>query len=152
MKKTIVWIGIAAVIAVVIGLTVRPSGGGLRNVDSAGVNAAKAKGAQIIDVRSAGEYEMGHIPGAINAPVDEIQTAAASWDREAAYVVYCATGSRSAAAVATMQSLGFKNIDHFAQGIQAWTGELEKGSTSAAPAGAIQAGEKPIFIEFLTTS
>jgi len=152
MKKAIVWMAIVAVIAVVIGLVMKPSGGGVKNVDAAGVTAAQADGAQIIDVRSAGEYEMGHIPGAVNVPVDEVQTTAAAWDKDARYVVYCATGSRSAAAVATMQSLGFKNIDHFAQGIQAWTGELEKGATSAAPAGAIQAGTKPIFIEFSTTS
>lgn len=152
MKKAIVWVAIVAVIAVVIGLVIKPSGGGVKNIDAAGVTAAKANGAQIVDVRSAGEFEMGHIPGAINVPVDEVQATAASWDKDASYVVYCATGSRSAAAVATMQSLGFKNIDHFNQGIQAWTGELEKGAASAAPAGAIQTSGKPVFIEFYTNS
>lgn len=151
MKKAIVWVGIAAVIAVVIGLSVRPSGGGLRDVDAAGVVAAKAKGAQIVDVRSGGEYEMGHIPGAINVPVDEVQAGAASWDREANYVVYCATGSRSAAAVQTLQTMGFKNIDHFAQGIQAWTGELEKGPATES-SGAIKTSGKPVFVEFFTNS
>ena len=43
-------------------------------------------------MRSQGEYDLGHIPGAVNVPVDTLQTAAANWDRNATYVVYCATG------------------------------------------------------------
>ena len=39
------------------------------------VNFAKLlnEGAQIIDVRSPGEYQTGHIKGSINIPVDQLQ-------------------------------------------------------------------------------
>jgi len=149
VKKIVVWIAIALVVGVVGFLALKPAGG-LKNVDAAGVTAAQAKGAQVVDVRSGGEFELGHIPGAINVPVDGLQAAAASWDRNATYVVYCATGARSAAAVATMQSMGFKNIDHFAAGIQAWTGKLESGTQKTTQK--IETSGKPVLVEFYTDS
>ena len=149
MKKTIVWIVIAGVLGVVGFLALKPAGG-LKNVDAAGVIAAQAKGAQVVDVRSGGEFEIGHIPGAVNAPIDQLQASVASWDRNATYVVYCATGSRSAVAVQTMQTMGFKNIDHFASGIQAWTGKLESGAQKTVQN--IATSGKPVLVEFYTDS
>jgi rhodanese-related sulfurtransferase len=150
MKKAIIWIVLAAALGVGVFFAFRPSGGGIKVVDAAGVTASQAKGAQVVDVRSAGEYEMGHIPGAINVPVDEVQTTAANWDKTKTYVVYCATGARSAAAVATMQSMGFTNIDHFAAGIQAWTGKLDTGTAKAT--GTVPTSGKPVMVEFYTNS
>lgn len=149
--KAVLWIAIAGLVGVVLFLAFKPSGGsGIRNIDAAGVEAAKAKGAQIIDVRSPGEFEMGHIPGAKNVPVDQIGTSAAGWNKDATYVVYCATGARSAQAVQTMQTLGFKNIEHFSAGIQAWNGPLEKGGATASTN--IETSGKPVFVEFFTDS
>ena len=128
MKKVIVWVVIAAAVAGVLFLAFKPaSGGGVKNVDSAGLIAAQEKGAQVIDVRSQGEYDLGHIPGAVIVPVDTLQTAAANWDRNATYVVYCATGSRSAEAVSIMTAMGFKNIDHFARGRSGVDGQARHG-------------------------
>ena len=149
--KLIVW-GLVAVAVVVVGfLLFKPAaGGGVKVVDSAGVVAAQQKGAQVIDVRTPGEYQLGHIPGAINVPVDQIQATAANWDKNATYVIYCATGARSAQAVQYLTAMGFKNLDHFDKGIQAWTGKLESGRTSAGQT--IQTSGKPVFIEFYTDS
>lgn len=151
MKK-VVWIVLAVAVVAVLVFAFRPSGGGggIRTVDAAGVTKAQEAGAQIVDVRTSGEYQLGHIPGAINVPVDEVAQAAASWDKNKTYVVYCATGSRSAAAVATMQSMGFTNIDHFDAGIQAWTGQLDTGAAKAT--GTIETAGKPVMIEFYTNS
>jgi len=152
--KTILWIviGVVAVAALVWGLT--QTGGGVENVDAAGVEAAmKQPGVQVIDVRTAGEYQMGHIPGAINVPVDQLEASAASWDRDATYVVYCATGSRSMTAVETMKAMGFANIKHFNAGIQAWSGQLDKGDdTATSSAGTVETNGKPVFVEFYTDS
>lgn len=150
MKKAIIWIVFAAVAGIVLAFAFRPSGGGIRVVDSAGVTASQAKGAQIVDVRTAGEYELGHIPGAINVPVDQIQVTAANWDRTKTYVIYCATGARSAQAVSMMQAMGFTNLDHFAAGIQAWTGKLDSGNTKAT--GTVETAGKPVMIDFYTDS
>jgi phage shock protein E len=151
VKKALIWIAIAGAVAAVLFFAFKPaSGGGVKNVDSAGVTASQGKGAQVIDVRSQGEYELGHIPGAVNVPVDTIQTAAANWDRNATYVVYCATGARSAQAVEMMTAMGFKNIDHFSQGIQAWTGTLDSGAKTSSQT--IETSGKPVMIEFYTDS
>ncbi len=151
MKKAAIWVVIAAAVVAIAFMAFKPaSGGGVKNVDSEGVVAAQNAGAQIIDVRSQGEYELGHIPGAVIVPVDTLQSAAANWDRDAKYVVYCATGARSAQAVEMMTAMGFKNIDHFAQGIQAWTGKLDKGGQSSTQK--VETAGKPVLIEFYTNS
>lgn len=46
-------------------------------------------GAMVIDVRPAEEYEAGHIPGAINIPVDELPRHLASLPQEQEIVAYC---------------------------------------------------------------
>ena len=150
-SKTIIWVIVAIVVAGAAFLLLRPSGGGgIQNVDAAGAQAAIDKGAQVVDVRTAGEYQMGHIPGAVNTPVDQLEAAAQSWDKDATYVVYCATGQRSATAVETMKALGFKNIAHLSAGIQSWPGELETGGQTSDTK--IQTSGKPVFVEFYTDS
>jgi len=152
VKKVVLWAVIAAAVAGVLFLAFKPAnGGGVKNVDSDGLIAAQKNGAQVIDVRSQGEYDLGHIPGAVLVPIDTLQTAAASWDRNAQYVVYCATGSRSTEAVSVMTAMGFKNIDHFAKGVQAWTGKLDTGDAASASQTVETAG-KPVMIEFFTNS
>ena len=68
-------------------------------VDVKGVQKAAADGVRIVDVRSVGEFEGGHIPGAQNVPLDQFQSVASQWDKNAPVLVYCQTGSRSAEAV-----------------------------------------------------
>jgi len=149
-SKTVVWIVIAVVAVGAAFVLFRPSSGGITNVDAAGAQKAIDDGAQIIDVRTAGEFQMGHIPGAVNTPVDQLEAAAQSWDRDATYVVYCATGQRSATAVETMRAMGFGNIAHFNAGIQAWSGKLDTGAQTSDQK--IETAGKPVFIEFYTDS
>jgi rhodanese-related sulfurtransferase len=146
--KLVLWVSIAVVIVVVIALASRPAGSDVQNVDAAGVKSAAAAGAQLIDVRTPGEFQMGHVAGAINVPLDQFEAAAQGWDKELTYVVYCATGSRSTTAIQTMQALGFTSIKHFAAGLQAWDGGLEKGSASSAEK--IETSGKPVLVEFYT--
>jgi len=149
VKKMIVWVVVAVAVIAVATLLFKPSsGGGIKKVDSAGLVAAQKAGAQIVDVRTPGEYQMGHIKGAISVPVGELRSAAASWNRDKEYVLYCATGSRSADAQAVMSDMGFKNVADFSGGTSAWTGELESGAATAAPG--IPVSGKPVMIEFYT--
>jgi rhodanese-related sulfurtransferase len=142
----------AGVIAVVLYVLFQPAGGGavsgIRKVDSAGLQAAQKAGAQVIDVRSPGEFQLGHIPGAVNVPVEQIQSAAGGWSRTASYVVYCASGERSAEAQSILQGMGFKNVADLTGGIAAWTGSVDKGNSTANQT--IQTSGKPVFIEFYT--
>jgi rhodanese-related sulfurtransferase len=143
----------AGAVAVVLFLLFQPAGGGgagggIRKVDSAGLLAAQKAGAQVIDVRSPGEFQGGHIPGAVNVPVEQIQSAAGGWSRTSSYVVYCASGARSAQAQSILQQMGFKNVADLTGGIAAWTGQVDKGNSTSNQT--IQTDGKPVFIEFYT--
>jgi len=149
VKKALPWILLGAAVAVIGILLFQPSANsGFRKIDSAGLTALQSKGAQIIDVRTPGEYALAHIPGAINVPVDQLQASAASWNRSASYVVYCASGARSAQASEIMKAMGFKNVADLSGGIAAWTGQIEKGAAAAQQT--IPTSGKPVFIEFYT--
>ena len=76
----------------------------------------------IIDVRTADEFNSGHIAGAINIDYESPQFTAdvSKLDKNKQYLVYCATGIRGAAATQIMISLGFKDVQNMAGGITAW--------------------------------
>lgn len=149
MKKALPWILVGAAVAVIAILLFQPkSGGGFTKVDSAGLMALQQKGAQVVDVRTSGEYALGHIPGSINVPVDELKAKAAGWKRDSAYVVYCASGARSAQAQDIMKSMGFKSVADLTGGIATWTGQIEKGATTSQQT--VPTNGKPVFIEFYT--
>ncbi|TFB77924.1 rhodanese-like domain-containing protein [Cryobacterium glaciale] len=63
----------------------------------------------IIDVRTAPEYVGGHLQDAINIDVQsaDFDTLITALPIDGDYIVYCATGNRSAAAVTRMADLGF---------------------------------------------
>ena len=68
-------------------------------------------GALIIDVRSSGEFNSGHLPGAINFPLDDIETAlpAKVKDKSRPLLLHCASGMRSGKARRKLQGLGYTN-------------------------------------------
>lgn len=66
------------------------------------------KGAIIIDVRSKGEFQGGHIKGAINIPLDRIQSEASKLKKDKAIITCCASGMRSSSAKSILQSKGFE--------------------------------------------
>lgn len=75
------------------------------------VRAAIEQGALVVDVRTAGEYASGHYPNALNIPHDSIAKKSGKLgSKERAIVVYCASGSRSSAAAASLKQLGFTNV------------------------------------------
>ncbi|WP_167305876.1 rhodanese-like domain-containing protein [Nocardioides euryhalodurans] len=69
-------------------------------------------GATVIDVRTPEEYDAGHVADALPADIgtDDFEQAVADLPREDAYVVYCATGRRAAAAVERMEDAGFTDV------------------------------------------
>lgn len=57
---------------------------------------------QIIDVRSPSEFATGHIPGAINVPLDQIESRIRDLDSEASIVLVCQMGKRARMAAALL--------------------------------------------------
>jgi rhodanese-related sulfurtransferase len=50
---------------------------------------------QLIDVRSAGEFAAGHVPGAVNVPMDEVEARLDDLKGSAPVVLICQSGQRS---------------------------------------------------------
>ena len=68
-------------------------------------------GATILDVRTKAEFETGHIPGAINIPVDQLsKNLATLTDKNKPIITCCASGVRSATAQQLLTSKGFINV------------------------------------------
>jgi phage shock protein E len=68
-------------------------------------------GAVLIDVRSAQEFEDGHLEGAINieyTQIDALSDAIGNLDRSV--VVYCRSGRRSGKAMEDLKKRGFNNV------------------------------------------
>jgi rhodanese-related sulfurtransferase len=69
-------------------------------------------GALLVDTRTAGEFNGGHIEGAINIPYDIISNVIGQHtaDKSKAIVVYCHSGARSGSAKATLLRAGYTNV------------------------------------------
>jgi rhodanese-related sulfurtransferase len=87
--------------------------------------SAEGKCLEILDVRTAQEYDTGHLKGSINLDFKSpsFKDQAASLDRNKAYLIYCRTGRRSARAVMLMISLGFMELYNLTNGIEQWQRE-----------------------------
>ena len=68
------------------------------------------EGAQIIDVRSPGEFNSGHIKGSINIPLQNIQNNLSKIKRDKPVITCCASGMRSASAKSILKSNGYKHL------------------------------------------
>ncbi len=73
--------------------------------------AARFKqGLNVLDVRKPGEYETGHVVGAVNRPLDFINEWTNEEDRNKTYYVHCAGGYRSMVTASILKARGFENI------------------------------------------
>ncbi len=81
-----------------------------RGLSKEQLSALMAKGAQVVDVRSPSEFRGGHVPGAKNIPLDQIQTRSKELDPARPVVLCCASGSRSAMAVSLLKQKGFADV------------------------------------------
>jgi rhodanese-related sulfurtransferase len=65
------------------------------------------EGAELIDVRTRGEFAQGHVPGAVNIPLDEVLRAAERLAKGGKPVVlYCQSGMRSSSAARALRKAG----------------------------------------------
>ncbi|WP_242929149.1 rhodanese-like domain-containing protein [Pontibacter vulgaris] len=81
-------------------------------------NASKA---ELLDVRTAGEFASGTIPGAKNLDVTspQFQQALQTLDKDKEYFVFCRSGNRSGSACDLMTAHGFKAYN-LSGGVGAW--------------------------------
>lgn len=78
---------------------------------------------QILDVRTAAEYASGHVPGALNIPIQELSERIdelSQYDRHAPIIVYCEQGIRAHRGIGILQEAGFTHVQQLAGDMKAW--------------------------------
>ena len=67
----------------------------------------------VVDVRSKLEFWLGHLPGAVCVPVDQLPHGLADLQgvtTKSRILVYCASGARSAAAASMLMAAGYQRV------------------------------------------
>src|SRR6516164_8400866 len=102
------WIGLILFLVVLIGVMLLRRIGQIRPEEA---RELLRKGAIVVDVRTPGEFAGGHLPKAINIPLDEITVALPKRfpDRGKAILLHCQSGMRSGVARNQLRALGYAN-------------------------------------------
>ena len=81
----------------------------------------------LVDVRTKEEFEEGHLPGALNIPMEEAEDRFEDEcpDKERFYGLYCHSGGRSEVVTEFLQSIGYVNAKNIG-GVISWSGPLVK--------------------------
>lgn len=90
----------------------------------------------VLDVRTPEEYSAAHLHGAVllNIADPAFPGQIDTLDRDAPYLVYCRSGSRSWTAGRYMIQLGFTEVYNLQDGIISWTGAVEQGGAEQGDA------------------
>ncbi len=75
---------------------------------------------RLVDVREAGEWAQGHIPGAVHVPLSQLGSRLGALPKDKPVVFYCLSGARSASAVKIAQAAQLPHDTHVGGGITAW--------------------------------
>jgi rhodanese-related sulfurtransferase len=116
----------------------------------------------LVDVRTPGEYENGHLKNAKNININDenFEPSLTALDTNKPIFVYCLSGNRSMRAAKVMESMGFKTIYNMAGGFSAWNSagkESEKGNSSSAGMSKkefdklVLHGDTLVFVDFNAT-
>ena len=79
--------------------------------------------AVVIDVCEPDEFARGHVIGAKNLPLGQLEDKLAQVvkNKSTHVIMVCQVGARSARAAATARKLGFENVQSLSGGLRAWT-------------------------------
>jgi hydroxyacylglutathione hydrolase len=94
--------------------------------------AVRGERVAVLDVRTAAEWSAGHLPGAVNIPLGELQSRAGELTHGRPLVVHCQAGARAAIAASLLSAHGVTNLRLYGGGYAEWSAAGHP--TSAAPA------------------
>ena len=98
-------------------------GGGAAGITPAeAVQLMNREKAVVVDVCSPEEFANGHVTGAKNVPLAELEAKlpAVAKNKSAPVVMVCASGARSNRAVAVAKKLGYEKVHSLTGGMGAW--------------------------------
>ena len=85
---------------------------------------------QIVDVREHFEWEICHIEGALNIPMNLIVESIDKISKDITTVIMCHHGVRSMNVIQYLESKGCKNLINLEGGIQAWATDVDKSMST----------------------
>jgi glyoxylase-like metal-dependent hydrolase (beta-lactamase superfamily II)/rhodanese-related sulfurtransferase len=89
-------------------------------VDELKARIAEGADVTVVDVRRPGEFQAGHIDGAVHLPLHELEKKASTLDRNKPVAMICASGYRSSIATSVLERLGFHQFSNVVGGMNAW--------------------------------
>jgi phage shock protein E len=102
MTKLILAVAVALVLALLLLRSPKD------RIDGAEARRLLEEGAVLLDVRTPAEFASGHIEGAINIPVQELEARlGVVGEKNKTVIVYCRSGARSAQAAKTLAGAGY---------------------------------------------
>lgn len=92
------------------------------NVNEFNEKLIQTSNAQLIDVRTPGEYAGGHLKNAINFDWNgnNFEAQIKKLDKQKPVFVYCLSGGRSASAASNLRNAGFKTVYEMNGGMMKW--------------------------------
>lgn len=130
MKKVILPLLLFALVVMssCVQCSVSHAGGNFRRVDVAEFKEFIANpDVQLVDVRTADEYNAGHIPGSINIDVLKgHEELASTLDPERPVALYCRSGRRSENAGWVLEKAFFRNVVDLKGGYNEWVESLSE--------------------------
>jgi rhodanese-related sulfurtransferase len=89
-----------------------------------------AEQALVLDVREPVEFQLGHLPNAINIPRGVLEFKVDDHpdlrDHQRNILIYCKNGGRSTLAAYTLKQMGFSQVEMLIGGFDGWSGTLHK--------------------------
>lgn len=101
------WIAIATALALAVFVGSRAGG----KASKEDVAAWLEQGATVVDVRTPGEFRGGHVKGALNIPVHELDARMSELKQGDKVIVYCRSGARSGRAASLLKAKGYEVLD-----------------------------------------
>ncbi|HEY5467185.1 MAG TPA: FAD-dependent oxidoreductase, partial [Clostridia bacterium] len=86
----------------------------------------------LLDVRTREEFDLGHIEGAVNLPVDDLRAETGTLPKDKSILVYCKVGLRGYVAERILKQSGFENVFNLSGGYKLYSGIKEAAAGSSA--------------------
>lgn len=100
--------GLAVAVVLALGYLFARGGG---DVSSSDARRLVERGALLVDVRTPEEFAAGHISGAVNIPLGQLDGRMGELGRkDAPLVLYCRSGNRSGQAARMLASAGYTSV------------------------------------------
>ncbi len=122
-KLTVWWVGLGIGLVLLVGgalLLLRAAPALPAEISTMQAFEEYREGALFLDVRSAAEWNQGHIPDSLLIPLDELPRRLSELPRDRDIVVVCKSGVRSREGAAILRKAGFTRVTGLSGGLQDW--------------------------------